>query len=356
MRILPAPPRLRSTDLPVRDLGFLVIVVSFSVQRIIFRRAHEHIGIVATDSNSSGNSGFFARLRERLNRGKSWLGPDIGALLGRRLDEETLDELEELLLLADVGVEATDWVIGALRKRVGTNADARALLRDTIAELLKPLYAPLVIDGSAQPFVILVVGVNGAGKTTMIAKLATRLIEAGHRPLLAAGDTFRAAAVEQLQTWGRRLDVPVIAQAPGADPAAVVHDALEAARARHLDVVIADTAGRLHTASGLMDELAKIRRVASRFDAMAPHETLLVLDASQGQNALAQAIEFHTRTGVTGIVLTKLDGTAKGGIALALARRLPVPIRFLSLGEAAEDFGEFEPEQYAAALTGAQLR
>jgi fused signal recognition particle receptor len=311
------------------------------------------IRIVPTASNSSRNSGFFAKLRERLNRGKSWLNMDVSALLGRGLDEEALEELEEQLLLADAGVEATDWVVAALRERTGSHgADARALLRDTIAELLAPLYEPLEIDRRFRPFVILVVGVNGAGKTTTIAKLATRLLDAGLSPLFAAGDTFRAAAVEQLEEWGRRLDVPVISQAPGADPAAVVHDALEAARARDIDVVIADTAGRLHTASGLMDELAKIRRVVSRFDANAPHETLLVLDASQGQNALAQAEEFHARAGVTGIVLTKLDGTAKGGIALAIARRLPIPIRFLSLGESADDFGEFDPGQFATALTG----
>jgi len=309
---------------------------------------------VSTDSNSSRKSGFFAKLRERLNRGKSWLSTDIGQLLGRSLDEETLEELEEQLLLADVGVEATQWVIDALRARGNSSdSDARFVLRDTIAELLQPLHEPLVIDSQAQPFVILVVGVNGAGKTTTIAKLAKQLLAAGHQPLLAAGDTFRAAAVEQLEAWGSRLNVPVISQAPGADPAAVVHDALEAARARQLDVVIADTAGRLHTAAGLMDELAKIRRVVGRFDADAPHETLLVLDASQGQNALAQAAEFHARTAVTGIVLTKLDGTAKGGIALAIARRLPIPIRFLSLGESADDFGEFDPEEFATALTGA---
>jgi len=328
------------------------------VPRIIFRRAHEHFGIVATDSNPSRNPGFFSKLRERLNRGKSWLGADIGSLLGRKLDAETLEELEERLLLADVGVEATQWVVDSLQKRArsaqaSSQADAEALLCETVADLLTPLHEPLVIDPAMRPFVILVVGVNGAGKTTSIAKLAGRLQNAGLRPLLAAGDTFRAAAVEQLQEWGRRLDVPVIAQAPGADPAAVVHDALEAARARNFDVVIADTAGRLHTATGLMDELAKIRRVVARFDPSAPHETLLVLDASQGQNALAQAEEFHAKTGVTGLVLTKLDGTARGGIALALARRLPVPVRFISLGEGTDDFGEFDPGEFAAALTGA---
>lgn len=309
---------------------------------------------MSTDSSRSRNSGFLAKLRERLNRGKSWLSTDLTNVLGGGLDEATLEELEEQLLLADVGVEATDRVVEELRKRADANTDARLLLRDIVAELLEPLHDPLVVDTRARPFVILVIGVNGAGKTTTIAKLATRLIDAGLSPLLAAGDTFRAAAVEQLQEWGRRLKVPVIAQSPGADPAAVVHDALEAARARDLDVVIADTAGRLHTASGLMDELAKIRKVVARFNPDAPHETLLVLDASQGQNALAQAAEFHARTAVTGIVLTKLDGTAKGGIALAIARRLPLPIRFISLGEAADDFSEFEPQQFAAALTGTE--
>jgi len=307
---------------------------------------------VASDSTPSHNPGFFARLRARLNRGKSWLGSDIGTLLRRRLDDETLEELEEQLLLADVGVEATEWVIENLRRRAGSGDDAGHLLCATITELLAPLHEPLVVDSHAKPFVILVVGVNGAGKTTTIAKLAARLAREGRRPLLAAGDTFRAAAVEQLQIWGERLGIPVIAQAAGADPAAVVHDALAAAKARGFDVVIADTAGRLHTATGLMDELAKIRRVIGRFDAAAPHETLLVLDASQGQNALAQALEFHARTAVTGIVLTKLDGTAKGGIALAIARRLPLPIRFLSIGESMDDFDEFDPAAFAAALTG----
>lgn len=274
-------------------------------------------------------------------------------MLGRGLDDDTLEALEEQLLLADAGVEATEWVVDTLRARSRSgDTDPQTLLRDTIAELLTPLHEPLVVEPAARPFVILVVGVNGAGKTTTIAKLANRLLSEGLRPLLAAGDTFRAAAVEQLSEWGTRLDIPVISQAPGADPAAVVHDALAAAQARNIDVVIADTAGRLHTAAGLMDELAKIRRVIQRFDESAPHETLLVLDASQGQNALAQATEFHARTGVSGLVLTKLDGTAKGGIALAIARQLPMPVRFISLGESADDFGEFDPQQFASALTG----
>jgi fused signal recognition particle receptor len=200
--------------------------------------------------------------------------------------------------------------------------------------------------------VILVLGVNGTGKTTTVGKLAHRLKAAHHSVLLAAADTFRAAAVEQLQEWGRRAGVPVVAQAPGADPAAVVHDALQAARARDIDIVIADTAGRLHTASGLMDELEKIKRVVKRFDASAPHETLLVLDASQGQNALAQALKFHERLGVTGLAITKLDGTAKGGILLAIARQLRVPIRFVALGEGVDDLEEFRAPEFVRALIG----
>jgi len=309
---------------------------------------------VATDTTDSPRTGFFAKLRARLNRGTSWIKGEIGGILARKLDESTLEALEEQLLLADVGIDATSWVIEDLRKRArGSNADAGTLLRTTVTELLQPLARPLTIDAAKRPFVILVVGVNGTGKTTSIGKLASRLRQQGLSVLLAAGDTFRAAAVEQLQAWGERAGVTVVAQASGADPAAVVHDALQAARARDIDVVIADTAGRLHTASGLMDELQKVKRVIARFDPTAPHEIMLVLDASQGQNALAQAREFNAKLGVTGLTLTKLDGTAKGGIALAIARAVPVPIRFIAVGEAVDDFDEFDAGQFAAALTGA---
>jgi fused signal recognition particle receptor len=308
---------------------------------------------VATDTTAPPKSGFFAKLKERLNRGKSWIAGEIGGILAHKLDDAALEELEEQLILADVGIEATRWVIDDLRKRGrSSSADAQSLLRETLSELLSPLARPLEIDAAKRPFVILVIGVNGTGKTTTIGKLANRLHQRGLSVLLAAGDTFRAAAVEQLQEWGARADIDVIAQAAGADPAAVVHDALHAARARDVDVMIADTAGRLHTASGLMDELQKVKRVIARFDPTAPHEVLLVLDASQGQNALAQAREFHAKLGVTGLALTKLDGTAKGGIALAIARAIPVPIRFLAVGEGIEDFGEFDARQFAAALTG----
>jgi fused signal recognition particle receptor len=213
---------------------------------------------------------------------------------------------------------------------------------------------PLAIKSEHKPFVILAVGVNGAGKTSTLGKLAIWLKQRGHSVSLAAADTFRAAAVEQLQVWGERAGASVVSQAAGADPAAVVHDALTSARARGIDVVLADTAGRLHTAAGLMAELEKIVRVARRFDATAPHEVLLVLDASQGQNALAQALEFHRRLGVTGLVLTKLDGTAKGGALLGIARKLNVPIRFITVGEANEDFAVFGARDFTRALLGVE--
>jgi fused signal recognition particle receptor len=218
--------------------------------------------------------------------------------------------------------------------------------------LLRTVEAPLVIKPAHTPFIVLAVGVNGTGKTTTVGKLAHRLKARGHTVLLAAADTFRAAAVEQLQEWGQRADVPVVAQDPGADPAAVVHDALVAARARGVDVVLADTAGRLHTAAGLMDELEKIKRVIQRFDATAPHEILLVLDASQGQNALAQALKFHERLKLTGVAITKLDGTAKGGILLAIARQLKVPIRLVAVGEGLTDLDDFRADEFVRALLG----
>jgi len=309
---------------------------------------------VTSNPKSPSSDGFFARLRSRLNRGASWLTGDMGVLLGGHLDAATLEGLEEQLLMADVGVEATERVLDSLRSRARSEAsvDIRACLIAAVVELLLPLEQNLVIDRNKSPFVILMVGVNGTGKTTSIGKLAHRLKQSGLSVLLAAGDTFRAAAVEQLQEWGERAGVPVVAQAPGADPAAVIHDALHAAQARGVDVVLADTAGRLHTSGGLMDELDKIKRVASRFDSSAPHEVLLVLDASQGQNALAQAIEFHARLGLTGLILTKLDGSAKGGITLAIAEKLQIPIRFIAVGETIEDFDVFDAREFVTAMIG----
>lgn len=309
---------------------------------------------MTSDSKSRQSKGFFNKLKARLNRGTSWLKDDLLGRMRGRLDGATIEALEEQLLLSDVGVECTEWLIKRMQTRRAEAADdsAVARLRATILELLTPLEVPLECKAAEPPFLIMAVGVNGTGKTTSVGKLAYRLKLAGHSVLLAAADTFRAAAVEQLQEWGQRAGVPVIAQAEGADPAAVVHDALASARARGSDVLLADTAGRLHTAADLMAELAKIKRVAARFSADAPHEVLLVLDASQGQNALAQAVKFHERLGVTGLVLTKLDGTAKGGIVLAIARKLSLPIRFIAVGEAIEDFEVFRAADFTAALLG----
>jgi len=302
------------------------------------------------------NAGFLARLRRGLSRSATRLTEGLaGVLPGGKIDAALLDDLESRLITADVGVETTTAILASLRSQVARKElnDLPALLaalRNSMLEILAPIAHPLRIDGLRKPFVILVVGVNGAGKTTTIGKLARRLVDEKHSVMLAAGDTFRAAAVEQLQVWGARNQVPVIAQATGADPAAVVFDALQSAQARAVDVLIADTAGRLHTQSNLMEELKKVKRVLGRLDPNAPHEILLVLDGSQGQNSLQQAKLFHEALNVTGVVVTKLDGTAKGGIVLALAGRTKLPVRFIGIGEAAEDFAEFDAQQFVAAL------
>jgi fused signal recognition particle receptor len=307
------------------------------------------------DEKSQGQ-GFLARLRARLNRGDSFLTRDLSELFrGRRIDDAALEELETRLLTADAGIEATEHILAGLHKRVARKelADVDALilaLREAIVEILAPCAKPLVVDASRKPFVILVVGVNGSGKTTTIGKLARRLNQAGNQVMLAAGDTFRAAAIEQLDVWAQRSGASFAAQQAGADPGAVVFDAVQSARSKRIDVLLADTAGRLHSQSHLMEELKKVKRVIQRVDPTAPHEVLLVLDANQGQNALAQAVQFHEAVGVTGLVLTKLDGTAKGGIVIAIARQLGLPIRFIGIGEGAEDFGEFDARAFAAAL------
>ena len=298
------------------------------------------------------DSGFLARLRARVNRGTSWVA-DL--LPGRRIDDALLEELETQLLSADVGVDATESILSDLHAKVARAEldDAKALeaaLAASLLAILKPVEQPLAIDRTRKPFVILVVGVNGSGKTTTIGKLARRLKDEGLSVVLAAGDTFRAAAVEQLAVWATRNAVPLVSQATGADPAAVIFDALQSAKARGADVLIADTAGRLHTQSHLMDELAKIARVIKRQDAGAPHEVLLVLDASLGQNAVRQAEQFNQAIGVTGIAVTKLDGTARGGVVVAIARRFGLPIRFVGVGEQAEDFGIFDARAYVDGL------
>jgi fused signal recognition particle receptor len=311
---------------------------------------------MTNETERPGARGFFKRLRAKLNQGPAWLTTDIGELLpGRKIDAEILDELETRLITADVGVAAAARILADLRRRVSSkelnDVDAlRKALQDAMQEILQPVEQALAIDPEHRPFVILVVGINGAGKTTTIGKLAHRLLAEGRSVMLAAGDTFRAAAREQLEVWAQRNGVPIIAQQSGAEPAAVIFDAMNAARARNIDVLIADTAGRLHTQTHLMDELKKVKRVLARLDASAPHEVLLVLDGTIGQNAVAQAEQFNAGLGVTGLVITKLDGTAKGGVVLAIAQKLKIPIRFIGVGEQAEDFGEFNASEFVSAL------
>jgi fused signal recognition particle receptor len=311
---------------------------------------------MTNDTDPSKVRGFFKRLRAKLNQGPAWLTADITELLpGRKIDAGILDDLETRLITADVGAEATRRILDELRKRVARQElnDVDALLKalqDAMLDILKPVEKPLAIDPNIRPYVILVVGINGAGKTTTIGKLARRLLAEGHSVMLAAGDTFRAAAREQLEVWAERNQVPIVASQAGAEPAAVIFDGLNAARARGVDVLIADTAGRLHTQTHLMDELKKVKRVLARLDPGAPHEVLLVLDGTIGQNAVAQADEFNKGLGVTGLVVTKLDGTAKGGVVLAIAQKLKIPIRFVGVGEQSEDFGVFNAQEFVSAL------
>jgi fused signal recognition particle receptor len=311
---------------------------------------------MTNEADKPGVRGFFQRLRAKINVGPAWLTTDIAQLLpGRKIDAEILDELETRLITADVGTEATRRILDDLRRQVARKelGDVEALLaalRKAMVDILAPVERPLVVDPGIKPYVILVVGINGAGKTTTIGKLAHRLLAEGRSVMLAAGDTFRAAAREQLTIWAERNRVPIIAQQSGAEPAAVIFDALQAARARNIDVLIADTAGRLHTQTHLMDELKKVKRVLARLDPGAPHEVLLILDGTIGQNAVAQAAEFHKGLGVTGLVVTKLDGTAKGGVVLAIAQRLGIPIRFVGVGEDTEDFGVFNATEFVSAL------
>ena len=298
----------------------------------------------------------FKRLREGIARSRDGLLNRIGRLFGRRepVDGASLETLETALLLADTGVQTTENLIDAVKRRAGRDGMALVdILREEMVKVLEPVAKPLEIPaGREGPFVLLVVGVNGVGKTTTIAKMGRHLKARGLKVMFAAGDTFRAAAVEQLKTWGERLDIPVIAQGTGADPASVVFDAHAAAAARGIDVLIADTAGRLHTQTNLMAELAKITRVLGKQDASAPHETLLVLDATMGQNALQQAQTFHSAVKLDSVVMTKLDGTAKGGIVFALAQSLGLPLRFIGVGEQFDDLQVFEAGSFVDALLG----
>jgi fused signal recognition particle receptor len=305
----------------------------------------------------TAKQGFFTRLKQGLSKTRTRFSSGIGTLiLGKKtLDKEFIELIETQLLSADVGISATQQLITSLtrkldRKELQDSAAVLASLQEEMKSILRPCQQILNIDADKKPFVILVVGINGAGKTTTIGKLAKSLQAANASVVLAAGDTFRAAAVEQLQVWGERNKVPVVAQQPGADPAAVIFDAIESAKARGTDIVIADTAGRLHTQNNLVEELKKVKRVIAKLDPSAPHETLLVLDASVGQNALNQAQQFNDAVGVTGLAITKLDGTAKGGIIFAIAKQLNIPIRYIGVGEGIDDLRPFDADDFVNAL------
>lgn len=319
--------------------------------------ADQPLSAAAATASVNDNTGFFGRLKQGLQRTRNNLTEGLASLvLGKKtIDAELLEAIEERLLLADVGVEATQRIIRDLTARLARKqlADADALLaalKENLAQLLAPCEQPLTVSTENKPYVILMVGINGAGKTTTIGKLAKKLQTEGKKVMLAAGDTFRAAAVEQLQVWGERNQIPVVAQDLGADSASVVFDALQAAKARGFDVLIADTAGRLHTKDNLMEELKKIKRVMAKIDPAAPHEVMLVLDAGTGQNALNQAQQFYEAVKVSGLTITKLDGTARGGVIFAIAHQLQLPIRYIGVGEAIDDLRVFSAADFVGAL------
>lgn len=329
---------------------------------------------VITDTEASSNNndarsasalegeeklGLFSRIKKGLSKTSTQLSSGLSnLLLGKKaIDDDLLEEIETILLTADIGIDATTDIIDDLAEKVARKqlADSEALfeaLKISLTGMLKNVEAPLIIDQDKQPYVILVVGVNGVGKTTTIGKLAKRLQNEGKSVALAAGDTFRAAAVEQLQVWGERNDIPVIAQHSGADSASVIFDAVQSSQAKGVDVVIADTAGRLHNKSNLMEELAKVKRVMGKLDQSAPHEVLLVLDAGTGQNAVNQAEQFSKAVRVTGLALTKLDGTAKGGVIFALSKKLGIPVRYIGVGESIDDLQPFDATKFTNALFG----
>ncbi len=304
--------------------------------------------------------GWFQRLSEGLSKTRSAVRGSLDRLMGRAVDPALLDEFEAALIASDLGAPVAERVISRLREALqGTDASESAqvhqALRQTLLEILTPASGPTfeqLIAAGPKPFVVLFVGVNGVGKTTSMAKLAQRLVQGGHVPLLVAADTFRAAAIDQLQVWADRIGVDLIRHRQGSDPAAVAYDGIVAAKARQADVVLIDTAGRLHTKSNLMEELRKVSRVVGQAQPGAPHEVLLVLDATLGQNALAQARQFHQTVGVTGVALTKLDGTARGGIVVAIADELKLPVRLIGVGEAADDLQDFQPQPFVDALFG----
>ena len=310
-----------------------------------------------TEAPGDSRQSWWRRLRGGLARTSASITTAISDLVSKRkLDAGVIEELEELLIRADIGVDAAARIAAAVgegryNKTISPD-EVKTVLATEIEEILAPVAKPLAIDGACRPFVILVAGVNGSGKTTTIGKLASRLSREGRRVMLAAGDTFRAAAIEQLKIWGERTGSPVVAGAQGADAAGLVYEAMAAARMQAIDVLIVDTAGRLQNKAVLMDELQKIVRVMKKLDPMAPHAVLLVLDATVGQNALSQVAEFSRTAGVTGLVMTKLDGTARGGILAAIAAKYQMPIHFIGVGEGVEDLAPFEAKEFARALAG----
>ncbi|WP_413285582.1 signal recognition particle-docking protein FtsY [Vibrio sp. MA40-2] len=317
---------------------------------------NESVNVNRIQEQEKPVEGFFTRLKRSLARTKQNIGAGFfGLFKGKKIDEDLFEELEEQLLIADVGMDTTQKIINNLTDKASRRdlKDGEALyglLKEEMAEILSTVEQPLEIDSQSSPYVILMVGVNGVGKTTTIGKLAKQFQADGKKVILAAGDTFRAAAVEQLQVWGERNNVPVIAQHTGADSASVIYDAIEAAKARGVDVVIADTAGRLQNKGHLMEELRKIVRVMKKVDESAPHEVMLTLDAGTGQNAISQAKLFSDVSPVTGITLTKLDGTAKGGVIFALADQFQIPIRYIGVGEGIDDLRPFESDNFIEAL------
>jgi fused signal recognition particle receptor len=312
---------------------------------------------VSEEETQSGRGGFWQRLKSSLTKTRGQLAEGVGTLLlgEKEIDDSVMEELETALLLTDVGTETTRHIMGELAQRVkrrelNDTAALHGALGSLLKDLLAPLSQPFRVPADQRPYVVFFVGVNGVGKTTTIGKMARRLTGEGYSVMLAAGDTFRAAAVEQLKTWGDRARVPVIAQGQGADSASVVFDAVQAAGARGIDVLLADTAGRLQAKTNLMEELRKVKRVVGRLNDQAPHQVLLVLDATIGQNAISQVLEFDAAVGVTGLVITKLDGTAKAGVLFAIARQVPKPVYFIGIGEGVDDLKPFSASDFVDAL------
>lgn len=307
------------------------------------------------DHTENKPTSFFSRLRNAVGGEKSSVTDNLLGLFNKnKVGEELIEDIESQLIMADIGIETTEKIISNLTKNLKRNIDnaddVKVNIKEIMLSILEPVDAPLIVNRNKDPFVILMVGVNGAGKTTSIGKLSQTFSSQNFSVMMAAGDTFRAAAIEQLEIWGERSNVEVISQESGADPAAVIFDAYASAKAKNIDVLLADTAGRLHTQKGLMDELIKIKKILKKQSPEAPHEIMLVLDASLGQNALIQAEKFNEALGITGLIITKLDGSAKGGILLSIADKLKIPIRFIGIGEKAEDMQKFDRQQYVNAL------